>query len=516
MASRLPIRAVALRLLIGALGILQVEPTRANTPAANPPTAQRRPACAYARAADPSSAAKKPRKKKKDCFSTPAAAVPPGERPSILFNRWQEDWSVLADPLVPREPLDQLKYIRLSKDDPQTYLSLGGGVRERFEAVDAPNFGVGSVRAEDYVISRMEGHADLRVASQLQVFVQLQSDFAPWKSVITPADQNPLDLEQAFVTITEPVDDATMRLRIGRQQIAFDLQRFVGVRNGANNRQSYDAVWAEYERCRWRLTGFYSLPVQDRPEGVFNDFSSDHLTYGGVRGARKLFGTSELAVTLSWFTHDAAKFLTVTGNERRNIVDVHFSGSGGGFDWDVEGMNQGGRIAPKSIEAWAVGSLNGYTFSKRTWSPRLGLQFDAASGNGDPTGGTLGTFNPLFPNQYYFTLAPFGATYVNLIHVKPSITLQPTSTVKAQFAAAGQWRETTADAVYVVPNIPIAGTAGRPGNYTATYGELLVDWAATPHLAVELEGVHYAVADVIRRAGGHDGNYLGVETQYGW
>jgi len=44
---------------------------------------------------------------------------------------------VLADPRVPREPLDSLKYIPLSADDPKTYLSLGAGLRERFEANDA-------------------------------------------------------------------------------------------------------------------------------------------------------------------------------------------------------------------------------------------------------------------------------------------------------------------------------------------------------------------------------------------
>ena len=47
------------------------------------------------------------------------------ERPAILFNRWQENWSVLADPRVPRKSLDDLKYIPLSTTDPNTYLSFG-------------------------------------------------------------------------------------------------------------------------------------------------------------------------------------------------------------------------------------------------------------------------------------------------------------------------------------------------------------------------------------------------------
>src|SRR5882724_374688 len=99
------------------------------------------------------------------------------ERPAVMFNRWQEDWSVLADPRIEREPLDSLKYIPLSAGDPHTYLSLGADLRERFEANDATRFGVGGSKPQNYVISRLEAHADLRVDEWLQAFVQLQSAF---------------------------------------------------------------------------------------------------------------------------------------------------------------------------------------------------------------------------------------------------------------------------------------------------------------------------------------------------
>jgi hypothetical protein len=46
-------------------------------------------------------------------------------------------------------------------------------------------------------------------------------------------------------------------------------------------------------------------------------------------------------------------------------------------------------------------------------------------------------------------------------------------------ALASLWRESTADAVYVFPNFPIAGTAGMPGRYTGTYGEVRADWTVT-------------------------------------
>jgi hypothetical protein len=61
------------------------------------------------------------------------------QRPAIMFNRWQEDWSVLADSRVPRQPFDELKYIPLSDTDRYTYLSFGAGTRDRFEPNNAAN-----------------------------------------------------------------------------------------------------------------------------------------------------------------------------------------------------------------------------------------------------------------------------------------------------------------------------------------------------------------------------------------
>lgn len=440
---------------------------------------------------------------------------PPPQRPSIMFNRWQEDWSVLADPRTPREPLDGLKYIPLSPTDPKTYLSLGANLRERFEGLDAPDFGVGHTRPEDYVISRLEVHADLRIDQQVQVFTQLQSDFAPGKTVLTPVDQDRLGLEQAFVAITEPFGGGTFKLRVGRQQIGFDLQRFVSVRDGPNIRQSYDAAWADYEHGDWKIMGFYSQPVQNRDLAVFDDYSSNRLTYGGVRIEGKLFGLGSFSTSYSVYGQLGAHYLTVRGNERRDVFDVHASGRKAGFDWDVQFMNQTGHIDGEPIRAWAFGSLAGYTLGWAPWSPRLGLQADAASGDGNPHDHVLETFNPLFPNGYYVTLS--GLTgYVNFIHLKPSLTLNPTRKLKLMLAAAGQWRETTADAVYTQPNIPVAGTAGAPGRYTGTYGQARADWQAGEHVAFAVEAVHFAVSDVIRRAGGHDGDYLGVEMRLGW
>jgi hypothetical protein len=437
------------------------------------------------------------------------------QRPAIMFNRWQEDWSVLADPRVPRGPFDEFKYIPLSDTDRYTYLSFGADTRDRFESNNAANFGTGPNRSQNYVISRNEFDADLRIANQLQAFVQFQADYAPWKTMLTPVDRDRLDLEQAWVALTEPLGGGTLKLRAGRQQFGFDLQRFVAVRDGPNVRQSYDAAWADYENGPWRFITFYSLPVQVQDVTIFDDYSSvTKQTFGMARSEYKFSDSLFLAGYYANFTQANAQFANASGDERRDIFDVHLNGNANHFDFDLEVMNQTGRIGGEAIEAWAVGSLAGYTFTNVNWSPRAGVQLDAASGDGN-TKQTFGTFNPLFPNGYYFTLAGYTG-YANLIHIKPSLTLAPTSSLKIAFAAAALWRQTTADAVYTQPDIAVPKTAGRPGAYTGSYGQVRLDWTIDRATSFAVEAVHFKIGDALRTAGAHDSNYLGVEIKRGW
>jgi Alginate export len=439
----------------------------------------------------------------------------PPARPPVMFNRWQEDWSVLADTRVPREAFDDLKYISLSANDPHTYLSLGADLRERFEDNDAASFGTGTNRKDDYVISRLEAHADLRVTEAFQAFVQLQSDYAIGKTTLSPVDQDRLDVEEAFVALTEPLGQGTLKVRLGRQQFGFDLQRFVSVRDGPNVRQSYDAAWFDYELGKWRTIAFYSHPVQDRDVRLFDDVSNNRLTYGGFRIERKLTETAALSAYYSRFTQDGVKFPSIAGNERRGVADIRYAGTAKAFDWDLEAMNQTGTLASESIEAWAFGSLAGYTLRSVIWEPRFGIQIDAASGDKNPRDHQLNTFNPLFPNGYYVTLAGYTG-FVNFIHLKPSLTLHPVEKLKLLAAVGIQWRETTADAVFTQPDVPVPGTVGHPGRYTGTYGQFRGDWAVTYHVSLALEVVHFAIGDAVREVGGHDSNYVGAEIKYGW
>lgn len=441
-----------------------------------------------------------------------SAADESSSRPQVMFNRWEEDWSPLADPALRTGPFDMLKYISLGTSG--AYLSIGGGLRERLESNDSTAFGVMGARSDTYAISRGELHADLR-DGPWQLFLQLQSDFALGKKVKVPVDSDKLDLEQGFVAYVQPLPDGALKFRIGRQQYAFDLQRFVAVRDGPNVRQSFDAIWADYERGPWRLIAYYTRPVAVRDAHAFDDKSSSGMLFYGLRIERHVLGVNELSAYWSRFTNDHATYLSARGRERRNVWDVRFAGARDRLDWDLEAMGQTGHVADQSVRAWAVGSRLGYTFSGSSLKPRLGLQVDLASGDRKASDHTLGTFNPLFPNGNYLTLAGYTG-YVNFIHVKPSLTIKPGPGLSVLLAAAAQWRMTTADAVYAQPNIPIPHTAQTGTRWTGAYGQIRCDWSINSYLTAAVEAVHFDAGRTIIQAGGHDSNYIGTELKFAW
>jgi hypothetical protein len=444
---------------------------------------------------------------------TPTSACPVS-RPLILSNRWQENWSVLADPCVPREPFDSLKYMPLTADG-DSYLSLGLNLRERFEENNAPTFGAGSQKGDAYLLDRLQVHADLHLGTHVQIFTQLEDVRAPGKDTITPVDKNPLDLRQAFIAVSGQVWDGTYKIRVGRQEMGFDLQRFVSTRDGPNVRQAFDAIWGAYELGPWRFITFASHPVQYRDDGTFNDYSDSHLQYGGVRIEREGVGPGDLSAYVSRYDRDDAKFLDASGDERRNILDVRYAGNKSHIDWDIETMFQGGHVGDKTARAWALGARMGYTLAGVPWTPRLGLQVDAASGDSHPGDNRIGTFNPLFPNGFYFSLAGYTG-YSNLIHVKPSITIKPVAALSLMAALGLQWRQTTQDAVYTQGSVPVPGTAGQGSSWTGAYAQLRADWAIARNISGAVELVHFQIGSAIRDAGGHNSDYAGVELKYGW
>jgi hypothetical protein len=258
----------------------------------------------------------------------------------------------------------------------------------------------------------------------------------------------------------------------------------------------------------------YARPVLTRDRRPFEDISANDFTFTGARLERHNLGRGKLSFFAAQLRNDHALYLAASGHERRNIIDAHYAGRGAGWDWDVEAMGQWGSVGDKKIHAWGGGTLFGYTWESGTWSPRLGFQFDAASGTHYSRGTVLATFNPLFPNGFYELLAGYPG-YANFVHIRLPAMMHPTRKLSTLFDTGSLWRVTTADAVYLLPAIPALGTAGHGGAYSGTYGQIRLDWKFSQHLTAAFDSEYFAHSQSLQQAGARKGHYIGVELNFG-
>lgn len=443
--------------------------------------------------------------------SAPDRAPQGQHRPEILANRWQENWAVLADPAWRTQPLDRLKHLPVGEG--AAFVTLGATLRQRFE-VHQERFGRDGP-ADTYTLQRVQLHADARLSPHWRVFAQLEDVRAPGKRKTGAVDQNRLDLRLAFVAYDNPTATGAVKARLGRQEFAFDLQRFVSSRDGPNVRQAFDAVWADWEAGPWRVYGFASQPVRYEDRKVFDDVSSGSLRFDMVRIERQVLGVNELSAYYARYTRSLGRYGDATGREQRDVLDMRTAGALGAIDWDLEAMFQRGSVGSSRIEAWALGARGGYTLQASAWRPRVGLQWDAASGDSRRDDGVVGSFNPLFPNGRYFTRAGYTG-YVNLAHLRPSITVESAPGLALEVAVAGQWRRTIQDAIYTSPSIAVPGSAGTGKAWTGAYVQLHADYVFNGHLTGSVEAVRYDVGSTLTALGGQDSAYLGLELKFGW
>lgn len=455
-----------------------------------------------------------------------AAPQAPGHPPFKLF-RYEEDYAYLADPARRTGLLDPLKYIPLSQE-PDFTLSLGGEIRYRYEYTDKPAFGLRSRDHDDYLLQRLLFHTDFRFGEQsslnLRAFVQFASGFVFGEDLPKPANQdNELDLQQGFLDINlgdarpiaKPLTTSSTTLRIGRQEVGLGSYRLVTSREPTNSRLNFDGLRVTHRNGAFTLEGVLLRPVQLRPD-AFDDNQDDSTSLWGLYAILPLDDARSINLDLYYlgFQRDQARFAQGLGDELRHSIGTRLWGRAQGWDHDTEAIFQFGDFSPSAtarssqdILAWTIASNTGYTF-KSAGTPRVGLKLNYASGDQDPGDGRLGTFNPLFPRNNYFSdanlLAPF-----NFFNIHPTVSFRPDDSLVLTAGSDSFFRASTDDAVFAPSGITIPAAASSE-HYVGTTFSLTAEYTINRYLALTLSYAHFLPGDVVDDAGGDPVNFLGV------
>jgi len=417
---------------------------------------------------------------------------PSATPPAYKQLRYEEDYGYLRDQSRQSDPLDVIKYISLGNEGDR-YLSIGGEIRQRFEYFHNPVWGQEEQDDNGYWLQRYMLHTDVHLGSRVRFFGQLKSGIEIGRAGgPRGADEDKLDLHQAFGEIralTNGKDGLT--LRIGRQEIGLGSSRLVSFREGPNVRQSFDGIRLGWRSSEWQIDGLVTKPVETK-RGVFDDAWDHTRSVWGVYAVGPFRTLPKGKIDLYYLGLDRkrARFDEGIGRELRHSIGARIWGRTESWDYNTELVYQWGSFGQGRIRSWTTASDTGYRIESIRFGPRFGLKADIASGDRDPTDGTLGTFNALFPKGAYFSEADLLGPY-NLMDLHPSVQLNLTERISLTPDFDFFWRQSTRDGIYSVPGALIRSGRTSQARYTGSHGNLQLEWRLDRHISLTAIYLHF-------------------------
>jgi hypothetical protein len=394
-------------------------------------------------------------------------------------------------------------------------LTFGGEVRERFEGVYDPNFGIGS-GPDAYLLQRLTLLSDLHLGERVRIFAEGISGLMVGENQpAPPVQQDPIDLAYAFVDVVPYLtDDESLTLRGGRFGMSFGSGRLVATRAppGAPNIPfRFDGGEVMYTARDWAATGFLTRPAKDSGH---IDGSNPDTAFWGLYLTRWWDAPHQSGLDLYYFgiNNTPGSYASGVADETRHSFGVRIFGRRDHWEWNQEDVLQLGSFGDQSILAWATSTAVRYTFDA-LWRPQLAMRFDVISGSRDLHDGQQGTFNPLYPNPGYFNDASL-IRPSNLIGVHPYATARFTPTLSADGGVGAFWRYSTSDAIYAPSShIAIPALETSPA-YVATAIDVNLTWQIQRHLTFQASYVHFFTGTYVQQAGGRDVNYVSTTLAF--
>lgn len=369
----------------------------------------------------------------------------------FLSLRYDEDYRFLAKDSLPNWYKD-LKFNPLNKDKSK-FVSQGGEVRYLIQYFKNEDWGDAPVVDYTSFYTRFLYHTDWHWSSYIRFFGQLSSTFANGR--VTPnrgIDETRLDLHQAFLDVYFPFQsNAKLTLRVGRQELLYGSQRLIAVREGPNNRQSFDAVKLFYKNEIWQMDIFYAQPVINKAN-IFDDNSTtDRKVWSFYAVRRKVPILSNVDLYYIGNYNRIMRFNGVAGEELRHSFGTRIWHKGQQWACDLEALYQLGSWGKQAIRAYTASANVTYSPNIGKFSPTLGLKTEFISGDKEKDDQRLNTFNPLFPRGAYFGLAALIGP-ANLVDLHPSIDMNITSKLVFGMDYDIFWRYSLQDGIYG-PNV---------------------------------------------------------------
>jgi Alginate export len=334
-----------------------------------------------------------------------------------------------------------------------------------------------------------------------------------------------VDQHQAYITLGNH-KEFPLSLKVGRQELIYGEERLVGAYAWNNIGRVFDTAKLRLQ-TEWFGADFFTGRLVIPEDGTFN-VNNDYEWFSGLYAtstkvpkntldvyfiARNASSKAAAAVPSPQFPQPSARDIyTIGGRLKSKPGELH------GFDYLVDGAYQFGNYhdarlgvnSPRLAQSafMAIGQA-GYTFADAWASPRLGVEYDYASGDSNSTNHTHGTFDNLFPTNHKFYGSMDLVSLQNIQDAGINLTLRPHPRISICFMGNGLWLADTRDNFYTVAGAPRGGTAATPHNgfgVNPTYGDfvgseftVVAGVAVTRWMQFEAGYGHFYHADYIQQ-----------------
>lgn len=326
-------------------------------------------------------------------------------------------------------------------------------------------------------------------------------------------DEDYLDFHQGWFEVAN-YKEFPLGLKVGRQELSYGDERLIGISDWSNTGRVFDAVKLRWQAKNCSLDFFAANVVIADDHALDKSDSADDFygLYGRTAALDKhvwdlyaLFRDKDNAVNAG-----AARQLYTVGT--RLAANEKLAP----WDYAIELMGQFGHVVTPGKQfgetsvAWATheafaGIVNiGYTFNHE-WKPRLGIGYDYASGDSNPTDGKDETFDPLYATGHrpLGYLDVFGLKNIHNPHA--TFSFLPHKTVKLQVDGHLFWLAESKDGWYRSNNSLIRRDAtGSSGSFVGS--EIDVTATYTPHKRVKVQAgySHFFTGDFVKDTGTSD------------
>lgn len=211
------------------------------------------------------------------------------------------------------------------------------------------------------------------------------------------------NLHQLFLD-WKPAGSKRFEFRAGRQELVYGEERLVGAFNWDNVGRSFDAGRLRFKEGIWSSDFFWGRLVDVRRNGARRRAGKQDIS--GAYISRQPKGSPGTTEFYGLFLRDS---LPTRGEVSTTRQSVRFFTGGfrrmyapkAGWRYSLEHAWQAGKRGPDTHTAAMVIATAGYLWNRK-WKPRIGLEYDLATGDNRPTDGASHEFHNLFPTNHFY------------------------------------------------------------------------------------------------------------------